>query len=81
MFAFGHELRPELGRQKHQYSPGPGTYKEKEITGKEGFALTMSPMYRDKFKEKKDKLVPGPGRYEGDVDLKKSAPRFRFGTS
>lgn len=81
MFAFGNEQRPQLGRTKHQFSPGPGTYREKEITGRDGPSLTMSPMYRDKFKEKKDKLVPGPGQYDGTADLKQAAPRYGFGTS
>lgn len=29
--------------------------------GKEGVGLTMSPLYHDKTKAKKDRLVPGPG--------------------
>jgi len=60
-FAFGKELRPDMARTKHQWSPGPGQYKEMNVTGADGPMLTMSPKYGDKFKEKRDKLVPGPG--------------------
>ena len=41
----------------------------------------MSPLYHDKFKEKKDKLVPGPGQYEFQNKALKTAPNWGFGTS
>lgn len=80
-FAFGKELRPEMGRSKQQFSPGPGAYSEKKITGVDGPALTMSPKYFDKFKDKRDKLVPGPGQYEFHLKAMKTAPKFGIGTS
>lgn len=80
-FAFGKELRPEMGRSKHQFSPGPGAYKEKNIVGQDGPQLTMSPKYFDKFKDKRDKLVPGPGQYEFHLKAMKTAPKFGIGTS
>ena len=43
-------------------SPGPGTYAAKKYMGGEGTKSSMSPKFSvDQFKEKKDKLVPGPG--------------------
>ena len=41
----------------------------------------MSPLYHDKFKEKRDKLVPGPGQYEFQNKALKTAPNYGFGTS
>ena len=41
----------------------------------------MSPLYHDKFKEKKDKLVPGPGQYEFENRALKTAPNWGFGTA
>ena len=41
----------------------------------------MSPKYGDKFKEKKDKLVPGPGQYEFTLKDMHAAPDYGFGTS
>lgn len=41
----------------------------------------MSPLYHDKFKEKKDKLVPGPGSYEHVDRAMRTAPNYGFGTS
>ena len=35
-FAFGKELRPDMARSKHQWSPGPGQYREKDVVGKDG---------------------------------------------
>lgn len=49
--------------------------------GKDGPRLSMSPKFVDKFKEKKDKLVPGPGQYEFDLKAMKTAPNYAFGTS
>ena len=43
--------------------------------------MTMSPLYHDKFKEKRDKLVPGPGQYEFQNKALKTAPNYGFGTS
>lgn len=51
------------------------------MTGKDGPSLTMSPLYHDKFKEKRDKLVPGPGTYEFQTKAMKTAPIYGFGTS
>lgn len=41
----------------------------------------MSPLYHDKFKERKDKLVPGPGQYEFENKAMRTAPNWGFGTS
>ena len=41
----------------------------------------MSPLYHDKFKERRDKLVPGPGQYEFQNKALKTAPNYGFGTS
>ena len=51
------------------------------MTGKDGPSLTMSPLYHDKFKERKDKLVPGPGQYEFENKCLKTAPNWGFGSS
>lgn len=40
----------------------------------------MSPLYHDKFKEKKDKLVPGAGSYEFENKALKTAPSWGFGS-
>lgn len=63
-YGFGSEQRPEIAKTGKFATPAPGAYQAKEFTGKDGPSLTMSPLYHDKFKEKKDKLVPGPGTYE-----------------
>ena len=41
----------------------------------------MSPKLTDKFKEKRDKLVPGPGQYEFSLKALKTAPNYGIGTS
>lgn len=41
----------------------------------------MSPKYFDKFKDKRDKLVPGPGQYEFHLKAMKTAPNYGIGTS
>lgn len=51
------------------------------MIGFDGPTLTMSPKLRSNFKEKKDKLVPGPGQYESTLKLMKTAPIFGMGTS
>ena len=45
--------------------------------------MTMSPVYNNdnKFKEKNDKLVPGPGQYEFHLRAMKTAPNWGFGSS
>jgi len=60
-YRFGSEQRPAIGRTGKLSTPAPGAYEAKNVTGKDGPSTTMSPMYHDKFKEKRDKLVPGPG--------------------
>lgn len=41
----------------------------------------MSPKYPvDHFKEKRDKLVPGPGSYEFHLRAMKTAPNYGFGS-
>lgn len=70
-----------MARNKKQMTPAPGSYAAKEFVGKESPSLTMSPLYHDKFKEKKDKLVPGPGTYEFNKAANKTAPNWGFGTS
>jgi len=40
----------------------------------------MSPKFTDKFKEKKDKLVPGPGQYEFHLKAMKTGPIYGIGT-
>ena len=76
-FSFGYEQRPELGRKKHQTSPAPGAYQEKTVMGTDGPRLSMSP----KYKETKDKRVPGPGQYEFSLKDKKTGPNYGIGTS
>ena len=61
--------------------PAPGTYNTMDMVGKDGPSLTMSPLYHDKFKEKNDRLVPGPGTYEALHSGLKTAPNYGFGTS
>lgn len=78
-YGFGSEKRPEIAKKFSV--PAPGTYNAKEITGKDGPSLTMSPLYHDKFKEKRDKLVPGPGQYEFHTKAMKTAPIYGFGSS
>ena len=41
----------------------------------------MSPKYFDKFKDKRDRLVPGPGQYEFHLKALKTAPNYGIGTS
>ena len=62
-------------------TPAPGAYNARNCVGAEGPSLTMSPLYHDKFKERNDKLVPGPGQYDFEKQAMRTAPQFRFGTS
>jgi len=81
-YGFGSERRPEIANNGRKFAtPGAGTYAAKNITGKDGPSLTMSPLYHDKFKERRDKLVPGPGQYEFQNKALKTAPNYGFGTS
>jgi len=73
-------VRPEVAKTGKQATPAPGTYAPKNLIGKDGPSLTMSPLYHDKFKDKRDKLVPGPGQYEFDNKALKTAPNWGFGT-
>lgn len=70
-----------MARTGKNMTPAPGAYEAKNVTGKDGPSLTMSPLYHDKFKERKDKLVPGPGNYEFHTKALKTAPNYGFGTS
>ena len=82
IFSFGKQSRPDLARSPNQRSPGPGAYKEKEVIGKDGPSLTMSPKYpADQFKARNDKLVPGPGQYESHLKALKTSPKYRIGTA
>jgi hypothetical protein len=63
-YRFGSEQRPEIAKTGKFASPAPGTYNAKDMIGNDGPSSTMSPLYHDKFKEKRDKLVPGPGTYD-----------------
>lgn len=80
-YGFGSERRPEIAKTGKFATPGAGTYNSKNITGKDGPSMTMSPLYHDKFKEKRDKLVPGPGNYEFENKALRTAPNYGFGTS
>jgi len=80
-YGFGSEKRPEIAKTGKFATPGAGTYAAKTVTGKDGPSVTMSPLYHDKFKEKRDKLVPGPGQYEFQNKALKTAPNYGFGTS
>ncbi len=80
-YGFGTEKRPEMSRTKKQMTPAPGAYSSKVFVGKEANSITMSPLYHDKFKERNDKLVPGPGTYAFEKKAMKTAPNWGFGTS
>ena len=81
-YGFGTETqRAEVAKTGKFSSPAPGTYAPKNHVGKEGVSLTMSPLYHDKFKEKKDKSIPGPGQYEFENRAMKTAPNWGFGTA
>lgn len=73
-YGFGKETRPEIARTGKFATPAPGAYNARNCTGNEGPSLTMSPLYHDKFKEKNDKLVPGPGQYDFEKQAMKTAP-------
>ena len=61
-YGFGTMKRPEIARKSH--SPAPGAYEPKAIVGRAGPALTMSPLYNDKFKARRDKERQGdPDRF------------------
>ena len=41
----------------------------------------MSPKFKDIYKDKNDKLVPGPGSYEFHCRALRTAPNWGIGTS
>lgn len=63
--------------------PGPGNY---DLQNKDNANHHRSPAFSLGSSQrlplgggKETKMKPGPGRYDGTVDLKKSAPNFAFG--
>lgn len=81
-FGFGSEKRPEVAKVgRNGASPGPGSYAAQARTGAEGAKSTMSPKFPvDQFKDKRDKLVPGPGQYDFHLRAMKTAPNYGFGS-
>lgn len=59
-YGFGSGTRNELGRLS---VPGPGAYKAKDFTGKEGKGKTMSGLCLWAPHEKEQSFKPGPGTY------------------
>ena len=79
-YGFGSEVRPEVTSKFN--TPAPGAYNARNSIGANGGpSLTMSPLYHDKFKQRNDEMVPGPGNYEFNDKARKTAPNYGFGTS
>ena len=74
-YSFGKEKRVT---DKINDNPGPGNYKHKEYTGKEGKKISMGL----KLKSKSMEYIPGPGQYKTDNynPILKKLPDIKIGT-
>ena len=59
--------------------PGPGTYQIRPIVGADKPAATMMTRRDSRTKLKRDKSIPGPGKYDAYIPAKKRAPLFKIG--
>ena len=80
-----HAKTDSIDMNKKNNIPGPGTY---NLQNQPNTKMTSAPAYRmgtgmrgDIGGGKESKAKPGPGNYDGSADLKKTAPKFGFGTS
>lgn len=60
--------------------PGPGSYKAKEMMGKEGPLNTMHSKIEYKPIQTTGGFTPGPGAYESHIKNKKGAPSYGYGS-
>ena len=76
-FAMGNKLN----ESKTMQTPGPGAHNPEPIMVKKRSAnYSMGLKLKSEFEN--SPLVPGPGNYDGAArDMKRSSPKFGFGTS
>lgn len=77
-FSFGKEPRSQSARPN---TPGPGTYQQKNFIGNDGPKISISNVRPLSSSGSSSNLLPGPGAYQTNLNDKKTAPKYGFGSA